>query len=230
MNPPNFRHFLPLFALVMVTHMSNAASIDFDSLNWRVDVKKHNLTMYIADVPGSDVKAFKGESTYKATMPQLVSLLSDMKALPNILHGVIKSKSIKMDQANHVQHCWYEMDLPWPYKNRDFSIEETVSRTGPDSVLVTLIAKPDRVPPTKDRVRVKDMTVHIRLKKTSPKLVEMSYMGHVDPSGSLPSWLINMMLTDTPTKTLKNIHKADLTRYDENQAALLAPAEAATAE
>lgn len=43
--------------------------------------------------------------------------------------------------------------------------------------------------------------------------VELTYQVHLDPAGQLPSWIVNLILTDTPKKTLKNLHKVDLSPY-----------------
>lgn len=204
----------------LIPHLTHA--VDFDALKWKEVLKKDNVVMSLASVPGSDIEAFRGVSIYKnATLPQLVSLLSDMNSLTSILHGSVAAKSIKLDSATQTQICWYEIKVPWPYQNRDFSIEQTTQRTGENSALITLRAKPSLVPPTKGKVRVKDMHVTMRLTVVGEGRVELEYTGHVDPAGNLPGWLVNAMLTDTPVNTMKNIAKADLSKYDPNNSSML---------
>lgn len=195
--------------LVLVATTANA--LDFDSLDWKKDLEKDNLVVYLADVPNSDIKAFRGVSVYDASLDKLVSAVTDMDHLPDWAEGAIHAEVVKSE--GNTQWCYYVNKFPWPYKNRDGVIAQKVVKYGDDKVSVLLSTNRDMEKPRENLVRVNELLGGWHFRKLDEDKVELTYEVHMEPTGTLPAWAVNMVLTATPKNTLTNLHEVDFSRY-----------------
>lgn len=191
---------------------SSPLKLDFDSLPWELEVDKDNLKVYTAKVPDSSIKAFRGVSTFNATLNQLVSVITDMDHLHEWVNGAEPSRVIKRE--GNRQWTYYENKIPWPYKNRDGVIIQNVVKDNDEHVSIWLTTGNEVEPVHKGKVRVDDLKGAWLLKKVGENQVELTYQIHFDPAGALPDWVVNMLLTETPEKSLTNLHKVDLSDYN----------------
>ena len=196
---------------MMLATASTHAGLNFDKLKWEKDIERRNLSIYIADVPGSNIKAFRARSVYKTNLDQLVSAITDMDNFTSWVDGAVKANTLKKE--GNAQWCYYENHVPFPYKNRDGVIVQRVVKINDKEIVIELSADNDIKPPLNGLVRITDLTGSWKLQSLAGKKVELTYQVHLDPTGVLPSWVVNLMLTNTPKATLLNLHKVDFSIY-----------------
>lgn len=197
--------------MLWVLVASTAHALDFENLNWKKELQKDNLVVYLAEAPNSDIKAFKATSIYDTSIDQLVSAITDMDHFTEWSEGAVRSDVIKTE--GNSQWCYYVNKFPWPYKNRDGVVIQTVIKESEDKVTIHLSTDRDIEEPREDMVRITELLGNWNMKKLAANKTEVTYEVHMEPTGTLPSWVVNMMLSAAPKNTLTNLHKVDFSRY-----------------
>ena len=98
------------------------------------------------------------------------------------------------------------MSLPWPAANRDF-VAHLIVTQNPDTKAVTIDgpAVAGFVPVKEGIVRIIDSKGKWIITPIGTNQIKVEYSIHVDPGGSLPSWLVNMFATEGPLKIFAGI-------------------------
>lgn len=199
-------------ALLSAAIVPAHAKIDFDNLQWETQIDRDNLKVMTATVPEQSIKAFRGISTYNTTIPQLVATITDMENFTNWVAGAKKAEVVKRLGAKS-QAAYYVNDFPFPAKDRDWVFVQRIETISEEKVKIHVGIANDLVPETDDYTRVDQAQGTWILEKTGPDQVQLTYEMHVDPAGTLPTWMVNMMLTNSPKDTLKQLHDVDFSRY-----------------
>lgn len=207
-------------AALMLTLCMTSHAMDFNALEWKGAVDKDNLKIVVAEVEGSPIKAFSATSTYNATLDQLVGAITDMTHFNDWVEGAVESRVIKqLDDST--QACYYVNHVPLPFKNRDGVIVQHVKRVDSKTVIIELSSSNELEPIHDQYARITRLSGAWILHEVAPNKVELTYQVHLDPAGHIPKWIVNLMITETPSKTLMNLHKQDLSRYSDRKLGLL---------
>lgn len=176
----------------------------FAQSNWNLEKDKEDIKVYTSIVQGSKLKAYKAITMINASVGQLVRTLQDpnqfVKWMPNC--EVAKLYELK---AN-VQIHYLELRAPFPVSNRDGYYRFTYQNMG-ENVKVDIEAMPDYGKKINNLIRISYSKGFWLLEKISPNQSRITYQVHADPGGSIPSWLANSAVVDTPFETLKNLKK-----------------------
>jgi len=191
-----------LLILTLAVWTLNPAQAQTD---WKFNTDKDGIKIYTSILPESKVKAVKVEGTFNATPEQLVSLLMDVNTGADWLYHTKSSVLLKQVSANELYY-YSEINLPWPVHNRDFISHLIVTRD-PDTKVVTIAgpAVSGLVPQKQGVVRITDATGKWIITPIGNNQVKVEYSIHLDPGGALPSWLVNMFVTEGPLKIFEGI-------------------------
>jgi ribosome-associated toxin RatA of RatAB toxin-antitoxin module len=173
--------------------------------DWTLKTEKEGIKIYTSQVPDSKIKAIKVEANFNASASQMVALLMDVKTSPDWVYHV--KSAILVRQVSPSELYYYsEVNLPWPATNRDFVAHLTVTQN-PDTKVVTIDAPAVTgfVPLKEGVVRVSDSKGKWIITPLGPDQIKVEYTIHVDPAGSLPSWMVNMFATEGPLKIFRNM-------------------------
>lgn len=188
-------------SLLLVLGLNSA----FAQNDWKLSTEKDGIKVYTSMVPDSKIKAIKVECDLNATSSQLVALVMDVTTAPNWVYHVKSAKLVK--QVSPAELYYYsEVSLPWPAQNRDFVAHLIVSQD-PGTKVVTIDgpAVPGFVPIKKGIVRIDNSIGKWVISPAGADQIHVEYSIHVDPGGSLPSWLVNIFATDAPMQIFKSL-------------------------
>jgi uncharacterized membrane protein len=173
--------------------------------DWKLNTVKDGIKVYTGSVADSKIKAIKVECEINASASQLVAVIMDINTAPEWVYHVKSAKMVKQVSPTDIYY-YSEVNLPWPAANRDFVAHLTVSQN-PDTRVVTIDgpAVPGFVPAKKGIVRIDNSVGKWVITPTGPNKVYVEYSIHVDPGGSLPSWLVNMFATEAPLQIFKSL-------------------------
>ncbi|HMG08002.1 MAG TPA: START domain-containing protein [Mucilaginibacter sp.] len=192
---------LSIIALLLVIRIHPL----FGQNEWKLKTEKEGIKVYAGVVPDSKIKAVKAVGEYNATASELVALLMDIKTSPNWVYHV---KSCKMiNQVSPLELYYYlEISVPWPASNRDLVVHLKVSQD-PDTKTITIDAPavPGLVPVKKGIVRINESIGKWTITPLGTDQISVEYVVHVNPGGSVPSWLVNLFATDGPFEIFKHI-------------------------
>jgi hypothetical protein len=173
--------------------------------DWKLKTEKEGIKVYAGVVPDSKIKAVKAVGGYNATASELVALLMDIKTSPNWVYHVKSCKMISQVSPSELYY-YLEISVPWPASNRDLAIHLKVSQN-PDTKVITIDAPavPGLVPVKKGIVRVNESIGKWTITPLGTDQISVEYVVHVNPGGSVPSWVVNLFATEGPFEIFKHI-------------------------
>lgn len=186
-------------AAVLALASSNAS---FAQDQWSLAKDSDGVKVYVRDVPNSRLREFRGEVDLKVSPDRVVKVLQDAGSFRKWMPDVVTSDLLKATDKE--QFHYLENAAPWPVAHRD-GVYHFIYTQSDDAAPVTTVrveAVPDYVPAREGKVRIPKAEGYWKLVPSSSG-VSVSYQMHADPGGSIPSWLANQTVVDTPFKTLK---------------------------
>lgn len=193
------KYLLPLFLLLIT---ANAA---FAQTDWKLKANSDGIKVYSSAVADSKFKALRVECNFQATLAQIVTVLLDVKTCTE---WVYHTKSITLLKQPSPSEIYYysEVSLPWPTSNRDFVAHLIVSQDEETKVVTVDGPAVNGLVPLKDGiVRVTNSKGKWVITPLGKDEIKVEYTLHVDPAGSLPAWLVNMVASEGPTQSFKKL-------------------------
>ena len=193
------------------------AQVDGVAYEWELKRDKSEIKVFTSPVEGSGFKAVRAEMLIPASLSSLVALVSDSEACPTWADLCKEEKVIEQVSPTESYRYTYN-DIPFPVKDRDV-LAHVVWKYDSDAKKVTMTsqATTDRLAKTK-AVRIENAIAqwHFTEKDNGEVLVEN--FAHIDPNGPTPAWVTNLMLVDSPYKTLKRMRKIiESGKYDNSK-------------
>ena len=173
--------------------------------DWQLRSDKEGIRIYTSAVPDSKVKAIKVDAEFDADASHLVALIMDVNSSPAWVYHTKSATVIKQVSPSELYY-YSEVNLPWPATNRDF-VAHLIVNQNPDTRVITIDgpAVSGIVPVKQGIVRIEHSVGKWVITPAGPDKIKVEYTIHVDPAGSLPSWLVNMFATEGPMKIFKGI-------------------------
>jgi hypothetical protein len=193
-------HMLPLFILLLVF------SQGLFSQNWEFIKEKDGIKVYTRTEKNSALKSFKGVTDMRTTMEKICTMIGN----PNNREWWDKNLSeVKVLSIEKNKYSFYMViDLPWPVSDRDLCVETRISTDSVTGIRTVYAQQLLNVVPEKpDRIRIKKYWQKWTIQPKGNNIIHLELEGFVDPAGSIPAWLYNMVLTDTPLKIMREIQK-----------------------
>lgn len=164
-----------------------------------------DIRVFTREVANSELKEFKGITHIKAPVSAFVALLKDTDVSTEWMKDVVEYEVL--DEVSETESLVYTVNAaPWPVTNRDAVIRSKMSQDENMAVTVRLSAEPEGKAKNDDYVRMPALTGFWKFTPQADGLVEVVYQVHANPGGSLPTWLVNSIVIETPLETLTNLH------------------------
>jgi hypothetical protein len=202
-----------------------AAATDFASAKWERMGNDDGIEVYKWEVPDSGVLAFRGVGVVNATVPKIASVLFDSARQKEWVPELGDFHDVRVIAARE-KIQYFKINTPFIVKNRDFVIHGGVdldkeSRT----LLVWFHSVEDPAAPPTAAVRGDIRAGQYKLTEIDGGLrTQVEVMVHLDPKGSVPKWLFNLVQKNYPHDTIVGIRrqsaKSDVYEHPEVVAAL----------
>lgn len=189
---------LPIFFMLILSTAAFAQSWDFIK-------EKDGIKIYTRKVPGMSLKAFRGVADIHAPVAQVYNLIGNVKNVDWWDKNVKEIKVIFYEKESRSQY-YLVYDSPWPVADRDLCVDATIT-TDPATGVRRVHAKPltGIIPERSGLVRIKDYWQTWLVEPVGKDMVHVELEGYVDPGGSVPDWIYNMVITETPLKIMRGI-------------------------
>ena len=178
--------------------------------SWTFIKEKDGIKIYTRREPGKPLKSFKAVADLHAPKEMVYNLIGNVKNLDWWDKNLKEIKVLYYEKDSRSQY-YLVYDAPWPVTDRDLCVDATIS-TDPVTGIRTVHATPlvGVVPERPDLIRIKDYWQSWVLEPTGKDVVHCVLEGYVDPAGSVPDWIYNMVITETPLKIIRGIkHKLE---------------------
>lgn len=175
--------------------------------DWELQKEKNGIKVYTQSRAGSDMKAFKSITEIDTEIENLVAVCKDVAAFPEWQDATKVAKIL--EAKGEIAHVHYlEFAAPWPVCNRDNITQFTYQFNPSDqSVRVQITTLPDYLPEKEGIVRIRQSSGYYLFEPLSNGKIQVTHSAHADPAGSIPAWVSNSVVVDTPFKTLTNLKK-----------------------
>lgn len=185
------------------------------SSEWELELEedKAELKIYTRKIEGSSLKEFKGEMLVDTTLSTIVALMLDSDAAPKWMHQCEKFEVVERVEEHHLI-IHFINGAPWPVSDRDAVVSSKMYQN-PETLEVRIDVKAlnDYLPEDDDFVRIPRMAGFWSFTPQADKVL-VRYQVHAEPGGSLPAWLANSVVVDTPQYTMLNmLDMLELDRY-----------------
>lgn len=178
-----------------------------ENSEWQLEKEEHDiqLKIFTREIEGSSLREFKGEMLVETQLTTLAALLLDGQAAPQWMHQCEKFEVVEqLDPKNAI--IYFINGAPWPVSDRDAVVASSMSQDSETLTMrVTIEALTGRLPVDEDYVRIPRMSGHWLFEPLEDGKVLIRYQVHAEPGGSLPSWLANSVVVDTPYHTMSNM-------------------------
>jgi hypothetical protein len=197
--------FLILFSLV--------TSALFAQYEWVLKKDEDSIKVYTSHTDASRFKSIKATFTVNATLSQLAAMVWNVNVYDQWQYNTIHPKILK--EINSKEMIYYaEIVAPWPVSNRDMVVRLSIEQNVKTKV-VTIHSKSESsfVPEEEGIVRVPSSTAQWIITPIHKKKLGVEYTIQIDPGGSVPAWMVNMVCAEAPHESFMNlrekIHKVE---------------------
>jgi len=180
-------------------------SFQLTAQSWEFVKEKDGIKIYTRKEKESSIKSFKGEALLHRKYENIINLVGNPKNQDWWADDIKGLRILLYEKDKHVQY-YLVYDVPWPIGDRDLVVDALIS-TNPQTGVRIVEAKAiqDVVPEKEGLVRIKKYWQKWTITPIKPDLVQVVLEGSADPGGSIPAWLYNMVITETPLKVINNV-------------------------
>jgi hypothetical protein len=215
---------IQLTATLCVLLAAETISAEAPAAAWELQRDKDGIKVYTQKVPGSSHQAVRAEMMIDASLNSVVGLIRDTSSCSEWAELCKEAREHKVVSELELYVYSYN-DIPWPVKDRDALTHVHWARNAKTGA-VTMNAKATQgiLPENSNAVRIIEAVTNWTLTpQANGKLAIVSY-AHINPNGPTPAWVTNLLLVDTPFKTLQGMRRVVATgRYDDAQFDFLKP-------
>lgn len=189
------------FHAALLTMLICSPGLQAAERQWHLEREEDGIKVYLADVPDSKYKAYRGVVTMNASLSKVLALQEDVTGACAWVYSCQEQRLLQREGEKSWLYTRFKM--PWPVKARDLVVQVTTHKEADGSVTRLLKGDPQRLPEEGAYVRVPNVEGEWRLTPQGENRVEVVYEAHTEPGGSVPSWLANSFVVDSPLQTLK---------------------------
>lgn len=172
--------------------------------DWELIKEKDGVKVYLRNYKSGKLKEFKAVGKISATLNEVNAVLKDFEHAQNWMVDLKECKLLKK-MPDGSQYKYFQVFVPFPLKNRDMIYHEhTVQDKKTKALSVTFTSTPDYVEEKEGIVRMVETEGSWKFEPISKNELNITYQLYADPSG-VPAWIVNMMMVDSPIKTIQNM-------------------------
>ncbi len=202
---------LTLFTLVVMACSAAALAGGTGPHGWNAVAEDDGIQGFTRPTAGLAVDEIMAKGTVAAPVAVLESLLRDIPAQTEYMYLCVQACEVDLpDKADDpdVIYAYNLTDLPWPVKDRDGVAR---MRFGYDRISGVLGVQAEGIPSdfrlTEDVVRVPLAQGSYHLRPLDEENTEVTYRMLVDPGGTLPGSLVNLLSKRLGIRTIAGLRR-----------------------
>lgn len=190
--------FILVFFLTLILSCSMVAQ------DWDFIKEKDGIKIYIRKEAEKSLKSYKGETDIHAPAEKVFALIEDVNNTDWWDKNLNQIKVLLYEKYKRAQY-YLVYDLPWPVTDRDLCVDVKVTIDPLGISKITAVPLSGVVPERQDMIRIKEYRQTWTVKPIGKELSHVVLEGYVDPAGSIPDWLSNMLIIDSPIKVISGV-------------------------
>lgn len=196
-----FRFCLIFFFTLMISYTVAAQSWDFIK-------ETEDIKIYTRIEAGMSLKSYRGVTDINAPAEKIFALMEDINNTDWWDKKLNHIKVLLYEKGKRAQyHMMY--DLPWPVHDRDLCVDVSITfdqLTGERRI--NAVSLNGVIPENNGMVRIKDYRQTWTIVPASNEMSHIVLEGFVDPAGTIPDWISNMLIIESPIKAISGLREA----------------------
>lgn len=166
-----------------------------------------SVKVYTCTVEDLKFKSIKAAFSVNTTLATLTSFILDIERYHEWQYNTTHPRIITRITEKRLIY-YTVVEAPWPVSDRDMVVDLSVSQD-PQTKAVTIITNgvPDYIPREEGFVRVPMSFATWTIKRVSPTKLSVVYTIKIDPGGSVPAWMVNMVCAEAPYVSFRNLRE-----------------------
>jgi len=198
------KYFKLVALMASVFPLIASAQLDGVDYNWKEKKNKKGIAISTSSVVGSSFKAVRGEMVVKASVEALVALVEDMEACSDWA-AMCKESRVEKRVSEKESFAYIYNDIPFPVTDRDVYTHVVWSRN-PETKRVTMTSTATKGGTAKTKaVRIENAVSQWHFTPKGDGTTFVENFAHIDPNGPTPAWITNLMLVDSPYKSMNKM-------------------------
>lgn len=173
--------------------------------DWKFIKERDSIKIYTRNEEDNPVKSFRGEMDLEASMEQISKIIGSIESFDWWADDISEIKVLDYSREKYIKY-YLVYDVPWPLEDRDLCVETLITN---DTVKGTRLVKATPlvgvIPEKPDMVRIKNYWQSWTIEPAGDGILHLTLEGSVDPGGSIPAWIINMVIADTPLSIMRQV-------------------------
>ncbi len=167
----------------------------------------NQISVYTCERNDSNLNSVKATFQLDTTPSQYASIMLDIDKYKEWNLELSNTKIIKLLKNRELIY-YFEVDAPWPIKDRFCVLRLKVEQDPTSKVMfITQDIVPEMMSDKNGLVAIKEFHSILTIIPISKNRYEAEFFLKIDPGGVIPDWLTNMVTTRMPIKTYSNIFK-----------------------
>ena len=199
------RHYQFLYIIMFFFTMM--LSCPMSAQSWDFIKEKDGIKIYTRKEAGKSLKSFRGVTDINAPAEKIFALMEDINNTDWWDKKLTQIEVLLYEKDKRARY-YLVYDLPWPVKDRDLCVDVTITIdpvTGERKIAAVSLA--GVIPERKNIVRIKDYRQTWTIMPTGSEMTHVVLEGFVDPAGTIPDWISNLLIIESPFKTINGLRE-----------------------
>lgn len=195
-----FHFILMFFITIMLSSMVKSQS-------WNFAKEKEDIKLYTRIEAGKSLKSYRGVTSINAPVEKIFAVMEDVNNTDWWDKNLTQIKVLIYEKDKRAQY-YLVYDLPAPVTDRDLCVDVTITIdkvTGERKL--DAVALNGVIPERNDLIRIKDYRQTWTIKPAGKEMTQVTLEGYIDPAGTLPDWIYNMLIIKTPIKAIVGLRE-----------------------
>lgn len=174
---------------------------------WNFRKEKDGIKIYTREENGKSLKSYKGVTEIYAPAEEIFGLMEDINNIDWWDKNLTQIKVLLYEKYKRAQY-YLVYNLPWPVTDRDLCVDVSITIdpvTGERKIIAILIN--GVIPERNDMVRIKEYRQTWTIIPAGKGMTHIVLEDFIDPAGKIPDWISNMLIIDSPFKSINGVKK-----------------------
>lgn len=179
---------------------------------WQLQKEDNGIQVFTKDIQievpnqavDSEQKAFRGITIINVSMDKMLDTMRDVPNFDQWLHNNYEPAVIQTINKD-TRIVYQKTHTPWPTDDRDSVLKQWISKDGNDYFLYMQSTEHDQAPVNDEFVRVPYFDGFWKFTPIDDNKLEVTYEAAFDSGGSIPAFVSNLFIVDTPYYSLEKL-------------------------
>jgi hypothetical protein len=174
--------------------------------SWKLVKEKNGIKVFTANSEQSKFKSIRVQGVFDGTISKLIRIVTDVKGHPGWVYKAKNTQLVKQLNPNELLY-YTQSSMPWPVNDRDVVVHLTIHPDVAHHVLkMNSFSEEGSIQKQKGIVRIPYLKASWYVTESANK-INIDYTFQVDPGGTLPPWLVNLLADKGPYETFHNLEE-----------------------